>query len=199
MNKAEFLGELAGRLTGLKPEEIAPRLAYYDEMIDARVAYGMTEEEAVNEIGTVDSVVDLIMSEIPLSRLVTGEVMPGGKKSSGKLILLLLTFPIWLPLIIVLFTLIITFYIVIWTLVIVLFTVVLAFAVAALGSLLLSVPFFAGGSFSGGGFMIGLAFIMLGLTILMFNISALLTRGLIKLSKLIILGIKNCFVGKKDR
>ena len=101
MNKAEFLGELAGRLTGLKPEEIAPRLAYYDEMIDARVAYGMTEEEAVNEIGTVDSVVDLIMSEIPLSRLVTGEVMPGGKKSSGKLILLLLTFPIWLPLIIV--------------------------------------------------------------------------------------------------
>ena len=199
MNKAEFLGELERRLSGLKTEEITPRLAYYEEMIDARVAYGLSEEEAVNEIGSVDSVVDLIMSEIPLSRFVSGEVAPGRNKGSGKLILLLLTFPLWLPLIIVLFTLIITFYIVIWTLVIGLFTVVLAFAVAALGSLLISIPFFISGSFSGGGFMIGLSMIMLGLTILMFNISALMTRGMIRLSRLILLGIKSCFVGKRDR
>ncbi len=39
-------------------------------MIDDRVEEGLTEEEAISEIGTVNEILSQIIEEIPLSKLV---------------------------------------------------------------------------------------------------------------------------------
>ena len=76
MGKAEFLEVLRRKLTGLPQAEIEERLAFYNEMIDDRIEDGLTEEEAVAEIGPVEDVVNQIMAEIPLTTLVREKVRP---------------------------------------------------------------------------------------------------------------------------
>ena len=70
MTKTEFLDELRSRLSGLPQSDLDERLLYFREMIDDRMEDGLTEEEAVSDIGSVDEIVDHIMEETPLSKLV---------------------------------------------------------------------------------------------------------------------------------
>ena len=65
MNKDSFLNELRARLAGLPQADIEERIAFYNEMINDRMEDGLTEEEAVEEIGSVDEIVGQIMAEIP--------------------------------------------------------------------------------------------------------------------------------------
>ena len=69
MNKQEFLSLLAQELSGLPGKDVTDRLAFYDEMIDDRIEEGLSEEDAVDEMGPVDEVAAQILEEIPLSRL----------------------------------------------------------------------------------------------------------------------------------
>ena len=61
MNKEEFLNALRSALAGLPQEDIEERLAFYSESIDDRVEDGLTEEEAVEAIGTVAEVRELAL------------------------------------------------------------------------------------------------------------------------------------------
>ncbi len=52
MTKAEFLSILRGRITGRIPSgEVEAQLDYYSAYIDGRIGAGLTEEEAVAELG----------------------------------------------------------------------------------------------------------------------------------------------------
>lgn len=51
MSKQEFLGALYNGLSGLPKEDIENSVQFYSEMIDDRMDEGMTENEAVEDIG----------------------------------------------------------------------------------------------------------------------------------------------------
>ena len=70
MTKQMFLASLREGLQGLPPADVEERIAFYDEMIDDRMEEGLTEEEALAEIGTVESVIAQIAEETPLAKLV---------------------------------------------------------------------------------------------------------------------------------
>ena len=70
MTKQEFLCELQKGLSGLPRDDTDARLSFYSEMIDDRMEEGMTEEEAVAGIGTVESIVSQIISETPTSKII---------------------------------------------------------------------------------------------------------------------------------
>ena len=57
MNKQEFVERLRKGLSGLPQDDIEERLTFYSEMIDDRMEEGLSEEEAVGEIGSVDDAV----------------------------------------------------------------------------------------------------------------------------------------------
>ena len=59
MNKQEFLSLLKQKLSKLPKQEIKERITFYSEMIDDRVEEGLSEEEAVLEIGNIDEIADL--------------------------------------------------------------------------------------------------------------------------------------------
>ena len=70
MNKAEFLARLRRGLAGLPREDVEERLTFYSETIDDRMEEGLTEEEAVADLGDVDEIAAQIVADTPLPRLV---------------------------------------------------------------------------------------------------------------------------------
>lgn len=63
MNKGQFLKSLKKRLKKLKPSEVQKNLSYYDELISDMTENGMTEQEAIKEIGDPEALTKQILSE----------------------------------------------------------------------------------------------------------------------------------------
>lgn len=197
MNKDQFLEELRKKLSGLPQEDIDERVAFYSEMIDDRMEEGITEEEAVASLGTVDSVVEQIMSEIPLTKLVKQKVKPKGKMKAWEVVLLVLGAPVWIPLIIAALAIALSVYIVIWAVVISVYAVNLSVAAGAASGLAGIFIYLKAGNPAGMLFSFGAAIALAGLTILLFFVCKWITKAVIKLTGRIFLGTKTSFVGKK--
>ena len=194
MKKEEFLLELKDRLSGLPSEEAEERVAYYGELIDHRMETGLTEEEAVTGIGSVNEAVGQIMSEIPLTQLVKRRVDPKKKHSVGKIMALIVLFPIWFPLFIAFFAVFMSLYITAWALLISFFFVGVAIVVASIGCIVAAVGYMAAGRPLGAIFLIGTALILAGIAILFFLVNGGLIKGLAKLTAKLAISIKRKFV-----
>ena len=197
MLKTEFLTELQSGLSGLPQADIDERLSFYSEMIDDRIEEGLSKEEAVAAIGTVDSVVNEILAETPLSKIVKEKIKPKRRMKAWEIVLLVLGFPLWFPLSIVALVLIFVFYIVLWVLVICLWAIEIAIWACALCSVVVGVVYMARG-FAGTGIMLfGAGLFLAGLSIFLFFGCKAATVGTAKLAKKIVHGMKRLFVGKE--
>lgn len=56
MTKSEFIDELCRRIKMLPPEEAERAVSFYSEAIDDKIEGGMTEEEAVASLGSLDDI-----------------------------------------------------------------------------------------------------------------------------------------------
>ncbi|MBO4460337.1 MAG: DUF1700 domain-containing protein [Clostridiales bacterium] len=197
MNKEEFINELRQKLSGLPKEDIEERVSFYREIIEDHMEDGVSEEEAVASIGSVDSVVEQIMSEIPLTKLVKQKVKPKNKMKTWQIVLIAVGSVVWVPLLIAFAAVAFALYIVLWALVICVYAIALSFAVSAIASIASIAVYAAEGNVAGILYSIAAGLIMAGLAILMFFASIAVTKGVIKLTGKIILGIKTSFVGKE--
>lgn len=197
MNKQEFLARLRKGLTGLPQGEIEERLTFYSEMIDDRIEEGLSESEAVSEIGAVNTVVTQILADTPLTKLVKERVKPNRVLKAWEIILLVLGSPIWLSLLIAAFAIILAAYIVIWSVVIAFWSIVASFAACSIGGILSAVVFaFQGNSLTGVA-MLSAGVCCAGLSIFLFFGCKAVTKGILFLTKKMALGIKTLFVGKE--
>ena len=196
MNREEFLSQLRQSLRGLPKEDIEDRINFYSESISDRMEEGKSEEEAIADIGSVDSVVKDIAQKTPMKTLVKEKMRPKRSLRGWEILLLVLGFPLWFPLLITFFVLVMVGIMLVWVGVIVSFTVELA----------LSASFFAGtAAFTAsllagepGILYLGIALTSLGAAIfLAFGCSGIV-KATAKLSKSIILGIKSWFIRKGD-
>lgn len=198
MNKEVFLGELRKNLFGLPQENIDEWISFYSEMIDDRMEDGIPEADAVAEIGTVDSVKEQIMSEIPLAKIVREKVKPKRNLKAWEIVLLVLGFPVWAPLIVAALSVILAVYIVIWSVVVCVYATDLSLAAGAIAGLAGIAVYLKSGNPAGALFSFGAALACAGLAILLFFVSVWITKAVLKLTGKILLGIKNSFVGKED-
>ena len=197
MNKEDFLDELAKRLSGLPQEDIDERIAFYREMIYARMEEGLSEEEAIASIGSVDEVVRKIMAEYPLTALVKDKVRPKRKLETWEIILLVLGFPLWFPLLIGAFAIVLSIYITIWAVIISLFAANFSCLAGCLGGLVGIFQYLRVGNFAGALFSVGAALVCAGVAILMFIACIYIAKTVIILTRKVVLAIKNSFVGKE--
>jgi len=198
MDKTQFLEELKRRLSGLPQSDLDERLLFYSEMIDDRVEDGLTEEEAVAGIASVNEIVEQIMAETPLSRLVKEKIQQRRGLKAWEILLLVLGSPVWLPLLIAAFAVCLSLYIVLWVVLSSLWAVDLSLAVSAVGGLFMAVFDLIRGNPVGGAFMLGIALVCAGLAILLFFGCLELSRGLLRLTKKILLGVKTMFIGREN-
>lgn len=198
MNKQEFLAELRKGLHGLPQNDIEERLTFYSEMIDDRIEEGLTQEEAVSEIGAVDEVVSQIVTEIPISRLVKEKVRPKRNLRAWEIVLLTLGSPIWLSLLIAAFAVLLAIYISAWSVIVALWAAELALAAGALSGILSVVIFTFQVNWLAGIAMLGAGIALIGLSVFLFFGCKEATKGILFLTKKLILGIKSLFIGKEN-
>ena len=101
MNRNEFIEAVREKLSGLSEEDINEALEFYDEAISDRIDDGLTEDQAVAAVGTPEEIADKILMDTPLPKLVKAQAK--AKPSTGfrvwEIILLVLGFPLWFPLV----------------------------------------------------------------------------------------------------
>lgn len=198
MNKQEFLSELWERLAGLPGEDIGRLMDYYSEMIDDRMEEGLSEEEAVRAIGSIDEVVAQILMENSLPKLVKAKVKRNRAPKVWEIILLILGSPIWLPLCVAALVIFLVIYLIILVMVLVLYVVDLSVAAAGIAGFLGAFVQVFGGRLAQGAFLLGGGLACIGLAVLLFFGFNIIAKGLVILSKKMLRGIKSCFIRKGD-
>ena len=200
MTKYEFLDELQEKLTGLPENDIDEWIGFYCEAIDDRIEEGMTEQEAVTAIGAVDEIVEQILKEIPLSKLVKEKIKKNRRRlATWEIVLLAVGSPIWASLLIAAFAVAISLYASVWSVIVSLWAVFGALVGCAVGGIGSGVLSFCWGNITAALVLIAAAFVCAGLSIFMFFGCKKATKGVLWLTKKGVLGIKNCFVGRKER
>lgn len=198
MNKQEFVCELKKRLSGLPSKDIENYAEFYSEMIDDRIEDGMSEEEAVQDIGSVDDIVAEILRTTPLAKLVKEKVRPKRKLRAWEIVLLAVGSPLWFSLGLAVLCVILAVYIVLWAMVVTLICVNVAlfatsfalFACSAVLAVQAEIPELL--------MCIGAGLVIGGLALLMTLGIKGVIKGTVWLSKKIVLGIKSCFVRKGE-
>lgn len=194
MNKQAFAKALEQRLSGLPRPERRERISFYLEMIDDRMEEGRDEEDAVADVGTVDEIVAQILADTPLAGLVKEKIKPDRRLKTWQILLLALGSPLWLAFAIVALALLITLYAVLWSLVAAVWAVFASFAVAGPGGVMIGVLFSLGGYMPAGLATVAAGAVCAGLSIFLFFAGLAATKGAAILSRLIVLGIKKCFM-----
>ncbi len=149
MMKKMFLERLKLRLSHLSKDEQEERISFYSEMIEDRIEDGLTEEEAVKSIGSIDELTKEVINddEINFDKKQIGIREKKNnflktikeKKSSRNILLIVLGFPIWFPLLISGIAVLFSLYIVGWSIIVSLWAVVLALAVSFIGGSILGI------------------------------------------------------------
>ena len=197
MNKQEFLAQLREGLNGLPQEDIDERIAFYGEMIDDRLEDGLTEEEAVEAIGTTDEVVAQIIADTPLTKLVKERVKPKRKLKVWEIVLIAAGSPVWVPLLIGTAAVAFALYVILWAIVVLLWAVDLALAVCLPGCAFSAALFFGQGYGASGFATLGAGVLCGGLAVFLFFGCLAAVKGTALLAKKAVLGIKSLFIRKE--
>ena len=201
MSRDAFIGELRHRMAGLPQQTVERTVEYYGELIADSVEDGLTEEEAVARLGSLDEIVASVVKDTPLTQIVQTRVQERKKKgSSGWVIaLLILGAPVWLPVLIAVLAVLFALFIALWAVVIALWAVVAAVILTGFVALVAGVVELCRLHLAQGLVLLGGGLMCLGLCALLFLLMKLLTVGTVKLCRWLWVGIKSLFVGKKSK
>ena len=197
MNKQEYLEELRSRISAMPADDVNRFMDYYSEMIDDRVEDGLSEEEAVADMGSPDAAVEQILEDMPLTKLVKEKIKPKHELKAWEVVLIVLGSPVWIPLLITALVLLLTLWIVAFALLISFYAVVLSFVAAGIGGLICAIPLFIANSPYTAVLMLGAALIGIGIAILFVVSVKPVTVGIFKVCKASVNGIKRMFVKEK--
>ena len=150
MDKNTFLQTLQKRLKGLPEEDVLRTLDYYREMIEDRMEEGLTEEEAVADMGAVDEIAEPLLPKAAKRKL-----------SAWEIVLLVLGFPVW-------FSLLAAVAAVIIAIVVSVYAVDISLAACCAGGILCAVVYLVQLHFAGAAFLFGAGLLCGGLAIFCF-------------------------------
>lgn len=188
MNKTKFLHSLNEKLCDLPQDEVEERLHFYSEMIEDRIEDGLTEEEAISEIGTVSEIAQQIKSDI------SGTVIPKNasrKPKAWSIVLIILGAPLWLSLLIAVAAIIFFLYISACSVVVSLWAVFISLVASAIGGLISGIILCIIGKIPSGIALIASAFVCAGLSIFLYFGCKALSKLMIILTRKIFTTIKN--------
>lgn len=196
MTREELNEALRRRLAGLPPEDLEATLEYYNEMIDDRMEEGLSEPEAVDALGSMEDIVNAVLAETPLPVLVRQRIRPKAELRGWMILLLILGFPVWFPLLAAAAAILFSVFMMLWALVLSVWALDLALALGGVAGLPAAVVRLFQGT--GDGLLtLGGSLVFCGLAILVFLGGIWAVRGVLQLGKLTLLGIKRSIFGKE--
>lgn len=198
MSKQEFLSAIRARLAKLPPGDLEKSLDYYSEMIDDRVEDGLSEEDAVAAMGSVEDIAAQILMDTPLPILVKAAGKPSRALRIWEIVLLILGSPVWLPLLLAAAAIILSLYAVLWAVIATLYTADLGVAAGALCGAAGLLLFLLRGFPIQAILFLGASLICAGLAIALFLLFNQITRGAAFLSALPFRAIRASFIRKEN-
>ena len=192
MTKESLLMWLREAFSAYPPEEVEERIRFYEEMIDDRMEDGLTEEEAVASLGSLEEVIAKMAAEMP----------PLKKKKAMRLrwweiLLLVLGFPLWFPLLIAVASVLFALYACLWSVILSLWAVFVSVAVCSFFGILVGIGYLLFGKRLTGLALLGAGIFCMGLSIFLFLGCKAATAGTWLLAKKFFLVVKNAFVKKE--
>ena len=197
MNKAEFLLSLRQGMEGLPKDEVEASLAFYSEIIDDMVEDGLSEEEAVLKMGSVDSIISQIISEISIAKIVKERVTPKRKLSKKEITFIAISSPIWVSLFAAGIAIAISIYATIWSVLISLWAVFVSIAACGLGTIAGGIVISTVHSTATGLALISVGIFLCGLAIFAFFGCKTASKATCFVTHKLTMGIKNMFVRKE--
>lgn len=202
MNKEEFLLTLRQKLEAQSVANIDNMIDFYDEMICDRIEDGMSEEEAIASMDSIDKIVSEAVLDKTIPVLVKEKVEKSHKTAKAKgtqglwIALAIIGFPFWFPLAITFGALLFVVYLLIWIFILVLFILLATLGAGALGGLVLLPYGVFQGSIGWPGLFLGIgSFLFLGgLVLLLWKPICNCAISFGKLAKKFVLSIKKLFV-----
>ena len=194
MNKQEFREAIAEKLVGLSKEDIDKAVAFYTEAVDDRVDEGMSEEEAVKDVGTPEEIANQILLDTSLPKLIKAKANKKRELKGWQIALIIVGFPLWFP---ILLSLIITFfsvYISLWACVIALYATLASLAIGGIGAIIFAILGMSATA-AGGFAAFGMGLALLGITLFLFFPVKWASIGLVKLIGQFVKLIKKIFIG----
>lgn len=197
MNKQAFLDALRQGLSGFPQADIDERLSFYSEMIDDRTEDGLTEEEAVAQIGPVADIIAQTLAETPLTRLVREKVKPRRAFRVWEIVLLVLGSPLWLSLLIAAVAVVMVVYVALWAVIIALWAVEVALFAGCLGCIAAAVIALFRGQALASLIPFGAGCVCGGLAVFFVFVCKGATKSILVFTKKMALWIKRRFVKKE--
>ena len=198
MNKQEFFARLRKGLSGLPQDEIEERITFYGEMIEDGIEEGLSEEEAVAAVGSVDEIVKQTVAEIPLSKIAKERIKPKRRLKAWEIVLLVIGSPIWLSLGIAALSVILVLYVSLWAIMVSLWGVFAELVVLSVACVPISILLLANGGVASGLMTLSAGIVCAGLAIFMFFGCREATKGILAFTKEITVWIKNCFIKREE-
>lgn len=196
MTRTEFLNELEKRLCFFEKAEIENWLKYYGEMLDDRIEEGQSEEEAVVSLGEIDTIINEILAQTPITRLAKAKL--NRKTLRGwEIALLIIGFPLWFPLLIAACAVVLSVYVSFWSVIISLWAAFASVVACGFSGIVVGIGFILMDNFTSGIALIGAGLVLAGLSIFLFFGCKAATDGIIWLTKKTVLSIKNSFIKKE--
>ena len=185
MTKLQFLLQLNDILDGLPEDEVEARLNFFTEMIEDRMEEGLSEEDSVASVGSIEEIATQIAAEIPITK-------PIKKKNDWQSILLAVGGLVWVPLLIGAIVVAFSLYVSLCVVIISLWSVFASLVGSGLGLGIYGIVLLCGGDVYAGLVAIASSLVCAGLAIFQLYGCKEATRGTG------LLGRKMIFVFKKS-
>mgnify|MGYP003300502312 CR=1 FL=1 len=190
MTKKQFLKLLNKKLWSLPKTEREERLNFYDEIIEDKIEEGLTEEDAVGEIGSIDEVAKQILGENSIISQAKETLSKTNALKTKYVVLLIISFPIWFPLLASLLSVAITLFVSFWAITISLWAIFGSLCITSPALIILGIFF----NYTANPYitlsLIGIAIVCAGLAILFYylikattNLSILITKNICNVIK----------------
>ena len=193
MTKKAFLAQLQAALKGLPQREINNTLSFYSEMIDDRMEEGLSEEDAVADLGSIETIVSKVTEFLPLSKTPTNKTKPERRLKVWEIVLLILGFPIWASLGIAAIAVLFSLWGSLWALIISLWAVFASLVGTGFGCLVGGLYFLCTGHVLSGLCCIAGGLVCAGLGVFFFYGCKYATKGLVLLTKKTVQWIQSIF------
>ena len=196
MNKQEFISALRKRLKHIDGCDVDERISFYSEIIDDKIEEGLSEIEAVAQIGTVDEIVEQITCDATPLKPASGA--PKRKRSALEVTLLAIGSPVWGAILISLFAVVFSVWVSLWAAVVALWAATFALCIGSVAVIVAGVVLLTVGEKGTGLLAISTSLICAGFSILMCLGSFMASKGMAALTKLLGRATKRCFKRRKS-
>ena len=182
MTKIQFILALSNALSAYPAADVEERIRFYCEMIEDRIEDGLSEEEAVGEVGSVEEIAAQIAGDLTPE---PSPAVPEKKRiSPWTVTLLILGAPVWSSLLVAAFAVVLSVYVSLWAVAVSLWAVFGSLAACGTAGVLSGGGLAVAGFGASGLAVAGGGLVCAGLSIFLFFGCRGVSEGLVRLTRL---------------